>query len=75
MRKRQTFLLTIMSSDSSDACFCGRIKVISSGKTLTFTNPDELYAVIASEMTQEAAQQIPPPNREMDLSEGSVFSS
>lgn len=53
MRKRQTFLLTVLSPESEAASFCGRIKVIASGKTSTFTNLEELYRVIASEMDEE----------------------
>ncbi len=53
MRKRQTFLLTILTPDSGDASFCGRVKVISSGKTCTFTTLDELNGLIASEMSDE----------------------
>lgn len=53
MRKRQTFLLTIMTPETEDASICGRIKVISSGKTCTFTNLDELYCLIASEMGED----------------------
>jgi hypothetical protein len=53
MRKRQTFLLTILSPESEAAPFCGRIKVIASGKTSTFTNLEELYHVIASEMDED----------------------
>ncbi|NLG98002.1 MAG: hypothetical protein GX491_11635 [Chloroflexi bacterium] len=53
MRKRQTFLLTILKPDSGDSSFCGRVKVISSGKTRTFTTLDELNGLIASEMNDE----------------------
>ena len=50
MRKRQTFLLTILSEEDDDASFCGRIKVIASGKTVNFTSLEELRDAIASEM-------------------------
>ena len=56
MRKRQTFLLTILGPDDEAASFCGRVKVISSGKTCTFTNMEELYQLIASEMGEDTAQ-------------------
>lgn len=53
MRKRQTFLLTIMTPENGAASFCGRVKVISSGKTCTFTTLDELNGLISSEMSEE----------------------
>jgi hypothetical protein len=56
MRKRQSFLLTIITPDTEDASFCGRIKVISSGKTCTFTNLEELYRLITAEMGEDVLQ-------------------
>lgn len=53
MRKRQTFLLTILTPENGAASFCGQIKVISTGKVASFTNTDELYRLIASEMGEE----------------------
>jgi len=58
MRKRQTFLLTILTPDNGAASLCGRLKVIASGKTATFTNLDELYRLIASEMDEEVLQRL-----------------
>ena len=58
MRKRQTFLLTILTPENGPASFCGRLKVISSGKTATFTSLDELYRLIASEMDEEVLQRL-----------------
>lgn len=58
MRKRQTFLLTILTAENGEASFCGRLKVISSGKTLTFASLDELYQLIASEMDEDVLQQL-----------------
>ncbi len=59
MRKRQTFLLTIMTPETEDASICGRLKVISSGKTCTFTNLEELYHLIASEMGEDVLKYFP----------------
>lgn len=58
MRKRQTFLLTILTPDNGTPSLCGRLKVISSGKTTNFTNLEELYQLIASEMDEELLQQL-----------------
>lgn len=60
MRKRQTFLLTIMTPETEGASICGSLKVISSGKTCTFTNLDELYHLIASEMGENVRIHFPP---------------
>lgn len=56
MRKRQTFLLTILSSETGDESLCGRLKVISSGKSYTFTSQDELHAIILGELNDEFHQ-------------------
>ncbi len=57
MRKRQTFLLTILTPENEASAFCGRLKVISSGKTCTFTSLEELTRQIASEMGEDVLQQ------------------
>lgn len=57
MRKRQTFLLTLITSDTDNASLCGQLKAIASGKTFTFTNLDELYRLITTEMDEETRQQ------------------
>ncbi len=53
MRKRQSFLLTILSSETGDSSFCGKLKVISSGKTISFSSMEELSELIHSEMDKE----------------------
>lgn len=58
MRKKQTFLLTILAPETDDASFCGKLKVIASGKTCTFTSLDDLYHLLESE-TQDPGQEIP----------------
>ena len=67
-RKRQTFMLTVLSNEpeersssgdvsyTGDTSFVGQIKVISSGKVLTFTSLQELIQLISSEMTETCAQ-------------------
>jgi hypothetical protein len=56
MRQRQTFLLTIITSDTDNASLCGQLKVIATGKVYTFTNLDELYRLITTEMDEETRQ-------------------
>jgi hypothetical protein len=56
MRKRQTFLITILSSETRDASFCGQLKRISSGKSTNFTSLEELYSLITLEMETEEEQ-------------------
>ena len=75
MRKRQTFLLTILSEEDESSCFCGRIKVISSGRTSTFTSLDELYSLISSEMGDEVLQRLTAQNLHDNGSEKKVLSS
>lgn len=50
MRKRQTFVLTILDAENETTSFCGRVKVIANGKTYNFTNLDELHDLIKDEM-------------------------
>lgn len=58
MRKRQTFLLTVLREDSEEPKLRGRVKAIATGRTGTFTSLDELYSLISSEMEDEALQRI-----------------
>ena len=58
MRKRQTFLLTILTPEYGTASFCGQIKVIATGKVTNFTSTDELYRLIASEMGEDGSQPV-----------------
>jgi hypothetical protein len=58
MRQRQTFLLTILTAENGASSFCGRLKVISSGKTCTFTSLEELFRLIASEMDEDTLQML-----------------
>jgi hypothetical protein len=69
MRKRQTFLLTILSPENGSSSFCGRLKVISSGKTATFTSLEDLYRLIASEMDEELLQRLTQGDFSRDCSE------
>lgn len=54
MRKRQTFLLTILAPETGEAPFCGRVKVIATGRTCTFTSLEELEQMIANEMSENS---------------------
>lgn len=49
MRKKQTFLLTVLAPETDDTALCGKLKVISSGKACTFTSLDDLYHLLLSE--------------------------
>ncbi|HVP21813.1 MAG TPA: hypothetical protein VMS73_08125 [Anaerolineaceae bacterium] len=46
MRKKYTFLLTILPAESNCVPVQGRIEVISTGKTEIFTNLEELRSII-----------------------------
>jgi hypothetical protein len=67
MRKRQSFMLTVLTSDS-DVSLCGQIKMISSGKIITFTNLEELNTILASEMDTVPTLERPCPSTETLLS-------
>lgn len=58
MRKKQTFLLTILNAEDGSAEFCGKIKVIASGETYTFTSLAHLYEVIHNAMGAEGLDQL-----------------
>ena len=53
MRKRTSFLLTIVATDDESPLFCGRLKTISTGQTYSFTSADELNNLILSELGPE----------------------
>jgi hypothetical protein len=72
MRKRQSFLLTVISSETGDSSLCGRLKVISSGKTSSFCCLDELAELINMEMderemskAQNPALPVPSPQEKL----------
>lgn len=75
MRKRQTFLLTILSQEDEASCFCGRIKVISSGLSYTFTSLEELHSLISSDMGDAALQQLSTQNLAQNSTEDKAQSS
>lgn len=50
MRKRQSFLLTVVVPEDAEEEFCGRLKTIATGETLNFCNYDELVSLIMKEM-------------------------
>lgn len=75
MRKRQTFLLTILSSETENASLCGRLKVISSGKSYNFTSHDELHAILLAEMNEELQQPLNNCSLEQRLTKEALSSS
>ncbi len=75
MRKRETFLLTVLTPENDNVSFCGRLKVISSGKTSTFTSLEDLYRLIASEMDEEALQRLSQYDRNHSSSDKSLGAS
>jgi hypothetical protein len=50
MRRKQSFLLTILTSDGEKSSFCGQLKVISNGRTCTFSTIDEFQHLIMNEI-------------------------
>lgn len=56
MRRRHTFLLTVMASEENPACLQGRIQFIGTGITRTFQNMADLQRLIESEITRSESQ-------------------
>lgn len=50
MRKRQTYLLTVLTKDRDDVSIRGRIKAISSGKLANFTSIEELFELLIEDL-------------------------
>jgi hypothetical protein len=46
MRKKYTFLLTILPTEDEEEEICGRIQLVQSNRAETFTNLDELRSLI-----------------------------
>ncbi len=65
-------MLTILAPEKGSASLCGRLKVISSGKTCTFTNINELYGLINSEMSGEPNMSRPPSEEQAEQQEVSA---
>ncbi len=60
MRKRQSFLLTVVVQENAEEEFCGRLKTIATGETLSFCNYDELVSLIMKEMNGNIGLQAQP---------------
>lgn len=50
MRKKHSFLLTIFPDEEQQTGLRGRLEMISSGSTYTFTNLEELQKLIETEI-------------------------
>jgi hypothetical protein len=59
MRKKHSFLLTVLSSRDEDQKLQGRLEVITTGKTTTFTNLEELLELIKAEIQIQQPDQEP----------------
>lgn len=55
MRKRQSFVLTVFSSENADESICGQLKCISNGKSSNFSCMEELFGLIMTEMADNPA--------------------
>jgi len=63
MRRRKSFLLTVIPSEEPQNAFCGQVKSIDTGKAFFFSNMDELRHLLMSEisggLTKPLVQAIP----------------
>jgi len=53
MRKRKSFLLTIVAAEDESPLICGRLKTINTGQTASFCSVDELRNLILAEFDPE----------------------
>jgi hypothetical protein len=51
MRRRKSFLLTVIPSDVPQNAFCGQVKSIDTGKAFYFNNIDELKQLLMCEIS------------------------
>ena len=51
MRRRKSFLLTVIPSDEPQNTFCGQVKSIDTGKAFNFSNMDELKQLLMREIS------------------------
>lgn len=61
MRKKCSFLLTILPPEEKEANLHGRLEVISSGKIERFASLEELQALIEEEIKRLVAENFLPP--------------
>ncbi len=67
MRRRKSFLLTVIPAEEPNQAFCGSVKSIDTGDAYTFSNIEEFRQVLMRELTaghtkplnQAAAKQLP----------------
>jgi hypothetical protein len=52
MRKKHTFLLTVFPSEESQSALKGRLQLISTGSSYTFTNLEEMQQIISKEIRE-----------------------
>lgn len=50
MRKRQSFLLTLIPAEDDQSSIHGKITTITNGRTSNFANLDELYELLKDEL-------------------------
>jgi hypothetical protein len=54
LRKKHSFLLTLLAGENHEKTVQGRLEVISTGKTLVFANLEELLSLIDQEMKPDS---------------------
>ncbi len=53
MRRKSTFLLTILPAETSEQELHGSLKAVADGSLATFSNLDELYQIIHRAITDQ----------------------
>ncbi|GAP14294.1 hypothetical protein LARV_02060 [Longilinea arvoryzae] len=53
MRRKSTFLLTILPAETSEGELHGNLRTVADGSQATFSNLDELFALIHKTVTEK----------------------
>ena len=59
MRRKSTFVLTILPAETSENELHGSLRTVADGSQATFSNLDELYALIQKAVTSQEEKETP----------------
>lgn len=59
MRRKSTFVLTILPAETSEDELHGSLRTVADGSQATFSNLDELYALIHKAVTSQEEKEPP----------------
>ncbi len=50
MRRKKSFLITIIPTEEPQKAFCGQVKSVSTGRAFTFSDKDEFQRLLMDEL-------------------------